>query len=219
MLRLPFLGVWDTVGALGIPSRFGVSRLWNGRHAFHDTSLSSLVRSARHAVALDERRREFEPTLWTNLPELNADAEPDVAPYQERHFAGDHGAVGGGGPIRDISALALIWMMEGAEAKGLAFDPRLVAELEGQADPFGSLTALPEPRGGLAAALMRRLGRDRPGPATLDDVHVSARERWGFETDRSDWTPYRPVSLARLERDLQGWLDARVLEQSDRQVV
>ena len=55
-VHVQFVGVWDTVGALGIPiDGFRpplLSRLW----AFHDTKLSRYVRNAFHAVAIDERR-------------------------------------------------------------------------------------------------------------------------------------------------------------------
>ena len=52
--EIAYLGVWDTVGALGVPATFPGSRLINRRHRFHDTELSRIVRRARHAVAVDE---------------------------------------------------------------------------------------------------------------------------------------------------------------------
>ena len=59
-----FIGVWDTVGALGIP--FGPLR-WIGqaKYNFHDTELSDRIRFAYHALAIDEARNSFKPTLWT----------------------------------------------------------------------------------------------------------------------------------------------------------
>lgn len=71
LLEIRYLGVWDTVGALGIPSRFAVAKVADKKFLFHDTSLSAFVKSARHAVAIDERRKDFVPTLWTNVDELN----------------------------------------------------------------------------------------------------------------------------------------------------
>lgn len=103
--ELAYLGVWDTVGSLGIPGLFTDTPLLARRYAFHDTALGPLVRAARHAVALDERRRPFRPTLWSNLDALNA-GRPDL-PYREAHFPGDHGAVGGGGELTGLSSLAL----------------------------------------------------------------------------------------------------------------
>lgn len=212
LLRLAYLGVWDTVGALGIPSRFGFSRLWNRRFAFHDAKLSSLVSAARHAVALDERRREFEPTLWDNILDLNADSDPADPPYQERHFAGDHGSVGGGGDITALSSIALAWIMEGAARQGLAFDAGVMAEFVREQDPFGPLRNRSAPDTGLLARLMRRAGRDRPGPRALEDLHPAVLDRWAFEAKDRAWEPYRPGSLRALERELQGWVDARLVE-------
>ena len=71
-LRVAYLGVWDTVGALGLPRHLALAPLLNGQaYRFHDTELSSLVARARHAIALDERRPSFEPTRWSNLDRLN----------------------------------------------------------------------------------------------------------------------------------------------------
>ena len=79
-LRIRYVGVWDTVGALGIPARYRWLGFMNRRQRFHDTSLSSFVESARHAVAIDERRKDFEPTLWDNVSQLNRSAgTPDDA--------------------------------------------------------------------------------------------------------------------------------------------
>ena len=58
-----FIGVWDTVGALGIP--LGLLRAYNRyRFQFHDTALGDHIQRAYHALAIDERRGPFKPTLW-----------------------------------------------------------------------------------------------------------------------------------------------------------
>lgn len=64
---IKFLGVWDTVGALGIPVDFLNARNRQA-YEFHDTDLSGSVEHAYHALAIDEHRKPFEPTLWTNAP-------------------------------------------------------------------------------------------------------------------------------------------------------
>jgi uncharacterized protein (DUF2235 family) len=85
-----FVGVWDTVGALGIPiDGFRppwLSRLWT----FHDTTLSRYVLNAFHAIAIDERRRPFRPTLWVQKD----DAENQT--LEQVWFSGAHCDVGGG---------------------------------------------------------------------------------------------------------------------------
>ena len=70
-LRIRYLGVWDTVGSLGLPDTWLVARFVNRGFRFHDANLSRMVEFARHAVALDEQRPSFAPTLWTNIDGLN----------------------------------------------------------------------------------------------------------------------------------------------------
>ena len=61
----------------------------NARYEFHDTALSRSVEQARHAVAIDERRAPFAPTLWSNIDRFNTPgARPRVA---QQWFPGDHG--------------------------------------------------------------------------------------------------------------------------------
>ena len=120
-LRVEYLGVWDTVGALGIPKHLKLLAFLNRKFKFHDTTLSSFVRRARHAVSVDERRRSFEPSLWTNLDDLNDD-QPQERRYEQLLFPGVHSAVGGGGPVRGLSDAALEWVFEGARMQALEFD-------------------------------------------------------------------------------------------------
>jgi uncharacterized protein (DUF2235 family) len=106
-----FLGVWDTVGALGIPLELA-GRLNAGFYQFHDTELSAIVERAYHALALDEHRRDYDATLW----------DPKSKPGQEveqRWFAGAHSDVGGGYEDRDLSDLALRWIQDRAADAGL----------------------------------------------------------------------------------------------------
>ena len=64
-VRVRMVGVWDTVGALGIPGHlFGIFD--QAKHGFLDTALNPCIQNAYHAVAIDERRASFLPTLWTN---------------------------------------------------------------------------------------------------------------------------------------------------------
>src|SRR3954451_8570223 len=122
-----FVGVWDTVGSLGIPiDGFRpplLSRLWT----FHDTTLSNYVRNAFHAVAIDERRKPFRPTLWVQKP-------GDTQNLQQVWFAGVHSDVGGGYPDRGLAEIALRWMADRAGGCGLALQP---AGEQTQPDPFG----------------------------------------------------------------------------------
>lgn len=60
--RIRFIGVWDTVGALGVPLR--LFRRFNARkYSFHDTRLSRSIDHAYQALAIDEKRKPFAPSL------------------------------------------------------------------------------------------------------------------------------------------------------------
>jgi uncharacterized protein (DUF2235 family) len=111
-IAVRFVGVWDTVGALGIPGvpRFLAGRLW----AFHDTQLSSRVELACQALAIDEKRRPFVPSLWYR-------AADDDRLLEQRWFAGVHSDVGGGYPERGLADITLWWLIDRARAAGLAF--------------------------------------------------------------------------------------------------
>lgn len=113
-LSIRFLGVWDTVGALGVPSSGLVGALGEP-YQFHDTTPSRLVRTARHALALDERRDEFVPTFWTG-------EAPPGSDIRQCWFAGVHADVGGGYPQRGLADIPLHWMAGEAMAAGLQLD-------------------------------------------------------------------------------------------------
>ncbi|MEP6699229.1 MAG: DUF2235 domain-containing protein [Verrucomicrobiota bacterium] len=117
--EIDFIGVWDTVGALGIPGFDGRFRILRGLDwQFHDVSLSSKVKKAFHALAIHEHRTEFTPTLWEK--KLTA---PAGQVLEQVWFSGVHADVGGGYPQTGLSDVTLRWMIEKAEAEGgLAFD-------------------------------------------------------------------------------------------------
>lgn len=118
-----FIGVWDTVGALGIPEDVAFLSLLNqsSKYGFHDTRLSPCVKTARHAMAIDEHRQTFMPTLWSDIP-----LDRDV---QQIWFPGVHADVGGGYIQHGLSDGALEWMMDEAQANGLRFRPDIKNQL------------------------------------------------------------------------------------------
>jgi uncharacterized protein (DUF2235 family) len=118
--RIKFIGVWDTVGSLGIPLGW-FHELNDKKYKFHDTTLSSYVDYAYHALAIDERRVLFKPTLWKKSDVVNKD--PDHPQQMEqRWFAGVHSNVGGGYADCGLSDLALQWLVGKAQDTGLQFD-------------------------------------------------------------------------------------------------
>ncbi len=133
--NITMVGVWDTVGALGIPAIFGaVSPLLYG---FLDTNLSPQIANAYQAVAIDERRQEFPATLWTSAP----------APGQmleQVYFCGVHCDVGGGYPDDAGSGTALSditysWLLAKARALGLVFDANVLSAYPSPIDKTDAL--------------------------------------------------------------------------------
>jgi uncharacterized protein (DUF2235 family) len=171
---------------LGVPDHFaGLAAITNGKYKFHDLRLSSMVKSARHAVAIDERRRTFPPTLWENLTELNI-GEGDL-PYRQEWFPGTHGGVGGGGPIRGLSNAALLWILGGAEEAGLEFSAAMKDAAQRAVAVDAPLDNHP-PKSGPLAGLFKGKGVDRSPPPSIRAVSWMARERWRLHG-------YRPVPL------------------------
>ncbi|HEY9023277.1 MAG TPA: DUF2235 domain-containing protein [Burkholderiaceae bacterium] len=109
------VGVWDTVGALGVPDLAEQDGTPVRLDAFQfcDAVLNANVAHGFHAVAIDERRVDFTPTLW----------EPRDGVVQVL-FAGAHDDVGGGNPAADsgLANVTLAWMVRRAAAVGVEFD-------------------------------------------------------------------------------------------------
>jgi len=112
--KVNFLGVWETVGALGIPLDL-LAAANEKKFAFHDTGPCAIVKYGYHALAVDEHRHNYVPTLWTGS------APPGVS-IEQVWFAGAHADVGGGYATRALADIPLAWMAEKAKSKGLALD-------------------------------------------------------------------------------------------------
>jgi uncharacterized protein (DUF2235 family) len=217
LLRVKYLGVWDTVGALGVPARYRALTFFNRQYQFHDTELSSLVLSGRHAVATDEQRSDFTPSLWSNLEAMNAAAGADPAsadaPYQERWFPGVHCGVGGGGDKRGLSDQSLAWVWDGAIRAGLSLDTSPGSRIfELSPDPASPLSPFDLARLSrwqrLKSGTMDRLWvrNDRVGPSAFRNISPSARRRWKMDASAlPEGKAYRPKPLARFADDLDAW--------------
>jgi uncharacterized protein (DUF2235 family) len=115
--RVRFIGAWETIGTLGIPAT-PLRALSRRRHQFHDVELSGRIDFAYQALAIDERRKPFVPSLWKR-------DDPSKAPHQvleQAWFPGVHGDVGGGYEEAGLSDASLLWMIGGAKRAGLAFE-------------------------------------------------------------------------------------------------
>jgi len=154
---IQFVGVWDTVGSLGIPVPFWGS-LGSQEFLFHDTEPSKIVLRARHALAIDENRQDFEPTLWDDKAKLD---------IKQVWFAGVHSDIGGGYAEAGLSHCAMDWMIKEASASGLEFEPFLLAAT--QPNPYDQMH---DERKGIYLA-RKPVARNITGP-----LHVSVKDRW-----------------------------------------
>ncbi|WP_410586482.1 DUF2235 domain-containing protein [Amycolatopsis sp. lyj-23] len=176
-----FVGVWDTVGALGIPLSGGrLLHLLNKRWQFHDMKLTSIVQSAFQALAVDEHRKSFSPAVW----EPSA-AAPDRI-REQVWFAGAHSDVGGGYRQPALSNLTLRWMVDRAQQCGLEFRP----------DAFASLAARDE-LGDLHDSLNRFFRWFGSADRVIGGVDPATEFAGSCAVDRRErmQPPYRPANL------------------------
>lgn len=121
--KVHFVGVWDTVGALGIP--FSIMGMFDKHDEFYDTKMGSNVSYARHALAIDEQREDFEPTVWT--PRSGVD-------LKQVWFAGVHSDIGGSYPPdkgtgNSAADIPLAWMLTEAKSAGLRLESHITEQL------------------------------------------------------------------------------------------
>ena len=118
-VKIRFIGVYDTVGALGVPLA-GLYKVNEPIVGFHDTTLGDNVEHAVQALAVDEKRGPYVPTLWTQPANAAALAGRSVL---QVWFPGVHSDIGGGYRDKGIGDITLDFMMRQAAACGLVIDP------------------------------------------------------------------------------------------------
>jgi glutathione S-transferase len=166
------VGVWDTVGSMGVPLYLKDKRL--DIFEFTDTKLSDRVEYGFHAMAIDEMRADFPVTRWDDRKQM-----------EQVWFVGAHADVGGGYDLAEsrLSDVALHWMMTKMGAVGLVF----TSPLSCIPDCACSLQAVHRPWDNPPFKLLAKSPRQ---PEASDVFHVSVVERW--KSDAS----YRPKALA-----------------------
>ena len=113
--KIKFLGVWDTVAALGLPVK-SMSVMLDKfiPHKFHSFELSESVVFARQALSIDEERKAFLPVIWDPI-----DGNHPKDKMKQVWFCGVHTDVGGGYEEEELSNISLRWMIKEAVDKGL----------------------------------------------------------------------------------------------------
>jgi hypothetical protein len=183
-----FIGVWETVGALGIPGFFRF--LTRHRVGFHDMRLSRSIPFAYQALAIDENRATFPAAVWRQHPEA-----PVSQVLEQRWFPGDHNDVGGGWATANLSNCVLRWLADKAIAAGLDIDDdALGARIAPY--PGDALGMLHDPRTGLFKLMPvghRKIGvggsdAGEGGPSN-ESLSDEALQRYG------KMDTYRPANL------------------------
>jgi len=218
--RIKCVAVWDTVGNLGIPFvRKGLIKELLG---FHDTELSPLVEVGLHALAIDEPRGPFAPTLWTMKKGASL---PTGQTVEQVWFPGSHANVGGGFKDCALSDIALLWMAERlAQTTGLAVDLEQLRKST-KPDPLGELVSptsdgiyrvshvfpfvrlIEQNRKGISGLRRAIFGTWRVGVVASglqtvnESIHESALARFGRDApqrrgERVRRLVYRPATLA-----------------------
>lgn len=188
--KIAFLGVWDTVDAVGLP--FHLSDFINltiYRFKFPDRTLNKSVERACHALSVDDQRHSFHPLLWCLEP-------GDEERIEQVWFAGAHSNVGGGYPKQGMSLVALDWMIrKAAEKAGDNFGLRVLPSDHASFHEHANVDdKLYDPRAGLGIfyrwkprdiATMCRENNAKPA------IHLSVLERIAHGTE-----DYAPGNLA-----------------------
>ena len=103
------VGVWDTVGSLGVPKVGFLTKLrlqssQMKELSFYDTALGNCIENAFQALSLDERRFSFQPAVWEKL-------EGNTTNLRQVWFPGAHSNIGGGYDDQQIATITLAWMV------------------------------------------------------------------------------------------------------------
>ena len=231
--NIDFLGVWDTVEALGLPFK-AADAIWDRipflKHSFHDLRISKCVNNAFHALAIDEDRAPFRPTPWqthVNGESVLGDVLFDPRDGDESEQAantkqgntkqtvrqvwicGVHTDVGGGYAETGLSDISLTWMIDRATDRALLKHPLRLF-------PHNSVTIDEQIEGVIHSerdtwAKQRLFPEGRrtwdPKKAGQPVIHASVLERTGGKTG-AEAAPYKPWILEEFseeEREIEPW--------------
>jgi hypothetical protein len=220
---IKFVGVWDTVGTLGIP--FGnIKGISRRTLRFHNTHLSKTVQNSFQALALDEYRKPYWAMLWTQFvpdaPDPADPAHPDVRQVEQRWFSGAHANVGGGYRNDLLPQRPLAWLQEKARRCDLGFRSRIVIDSE------DDLQMLPrDSYGEFLHGLWKlmRGGKHYVRWVMSDPVRKTARKGWRKATadgwvqtvnERIDFSVFRRCQIHRDYRpdSLREWAERKKLD-------
>ena len=147
-VRITYLGVYDTVGAMGWDA-LAIPGLRSKLAVHHNMRPTTIIQKCRHALAIDEHRSSFGHTPFVayigaktldetqetdsssstsgRRAKMRGDKWQDVEKkwndkIEQRWFVGAHSNIGGGYPNNLLAQRPLQWIMEGAQEAGLICD-------------------------------------------------------------------------------------------------
>ena len=213
-IALTFIGVWDTVPALGFPQHWKVAGIASPilnvlfwlldracdlsffAHRFYNYELTNNVQHAYQALAIDDERLSFEPKIWR-------EEKTQPTHVEQVWFAGAHSNVGGGYGRAGLSHLALEWMLSKALPLGLKLNPGALEEVHAKAHAHGRLY---NERNGLGVfyryypRLIGDLCRHNIPSETPINIHRSVFER--MERFTGNYAPgHLPSTFAVVDED------------------
>ncbi|MBN9085189.1 MAG: DUF2235 domain-containing protein [Rhizobiales bacterium] len=198
--KVKVVGVWDTVGSIGIKS-FNIDGFSRSTFSYLQTGLRIHIENGYHALSIDEHRSDFEPTLWSVRRPRDPNAvvahPRTIESVEQRWFVGAHANVGGGYEADLLAQAPLRWMIKNAQRHGLTF--RSEVDLDGDALHAGIADSYKEFGGGVYSLIYPRLFRTiGSAPEVREDgSHTNVNEtvdKTVFERWRADPT-YRPQNL------------------------
>ncbi|MDA3886876.1 MAG: DUF2235 domain-containing protein [Candidatus Delongbacteria bacterium] len=183
--EIKFVGVWDTVGAMGIPISF--LGLFDDQDEFYDNKIGKNVCIARHAMAIDEHRSDFVPTIWKPREDMD---------MKQVWFCGAHSDIGGSyKPDKDgtvLSDIAFDWMINEAGGAGLSVESHLVKDISN--NPLATLHNSRRSFYRVKRKYYRPI-RHKKGDIL---IHESVKVRWDKDLK------YRPKNLKKYVEE-NGW--------------
>ncbi len=212
-IPLWFQGVWDTVGALGVPLPW-LPNASSKDFAFLETDLRINDSHAYHALAIDEHRKAFAPTLWTkSTPKEVAGPAPRSMDYvEQRWFVGAHANVGGGYENDLLAQIPLKWLMDKAVAHGLVFTDNVV--LDGDANTCLIRDSYAEMAGGIYKLLTVNKPFYRTISAEPIDTTTNVTTTINETIDSSVFDRWRKISDYR-PKNLVDWAQRRTVDPRD----
>ena len=214
-----FQGVWDTVGSLGVPLPF-FPKVNSKDFTFLETDLRINDTHAYHALAIDEHREAFAPTLWVKSTPKQGDTYPPrkLDAVEQRWFVGAHANVGGGYEDDLLAEVPLCWLVSKATGHGLEFKHSVV--IDGNVNACAIHDSYAEMAHGVYKAVTFGKQHYRPigaepvdtGDAVITTINEtidgSVFDRWrNDETYRpknlSEWAGRRSVDPSKLNQSVR----------------